>query len=91
MGASKIAQRIRNDLLTFELYASAEEVGRGLNEERHRIEAALFDNRRLSSERADQDYATAYWWMSSKVLIEDSLFTRSSPTIDIFDTPANRA
>jgi hypothetical protein len=67
-------------LLTLELYASAEDAGRGLNEERHRIETAVVDDGRLSSESAGQDYATAFWWMASKVLIEDSLFTCSSAT-----------
>jgi hypothetical protein len=41
---------IRNDMLTLELYASAEDAGRGLNEERHRIETAVVDDGRLSSE-----------------------------------------
>jgi hypothetical protein len=37
-------------MLTLELYASAEDAGRGLNEERHRIETAVVDDGRLSSE-----------------------------------------
>jgi hypothetical protein len=49
-GTSKIAQRMRNDLLTLELYASAEDAGRGLNEQRHRTETAVVDDVRLSSE-----------------------------------------
>jgi len=42
VGASKIAQRIRNDLL---ILASAEDAGIGLNGERHQIETAVVDGR----------------------------------------------